>query len=697
MYSGCGGGYLIVASEDPPPGAARISVRVVTADAAASQPGRSPGGPGRPPSWRRAWTTSVPTTCASCRRRPGSGRSTCVSRRTPWSSQITGSPPVFPAAERLFLAESLRWVDGSRHRRAARGRRVARAGRDAGRHAGGPGGGRGSCRLGRRSCRGRAATTRWPAAARAGFPIADPPCSPPRPASRRRHRLLRLAAFGPYPVLHGRRGPRRALRGRRERSERGPPEGPGPPVAARAGAALHGRRRAKRASLSRVVGLRLDGRRAGDRPRSDPPSTWSTRMATSRRSASSAWRTGSSTSSCSACRTPGFRRARAPSSAASSARLLMPTLLDVARRAGVSPMTVSRVVNGYGRVSPQAPCRASERALAETGYIPNTVARNLRTRRTDAIALVLPDMTNPFFTTLAHGVETAARSADISLLLANSDEREDEERRLVSLLLQRQVDGLLIVPAETGEATVRQCRDHGVPLVVVDRRPKVPGVDVVRADSERGAEELGRLLVSLGHRRIAVLSGPASRPDRGRPRRWLLPGARGRGGPAAAAGPARCLLHRERARHGAFRRAGVAASHGHLRRQQLHRHRGPARTRGARPPSPGRHGARGVRSTCHRRWSRSPSSRWLRSPRSRWVVAPSPCSWIASRTQPVPRVTSCCPRSSSSGARAAGPSPCLPSPDLGRGAATKDEWLAGTPGSGPFLASGPRPSRSPDW
>jgi LacI family transcriptional regulator len=189
----------------------------------------------------------------------------------------------------------------------------------------------------------------------------------------------------------------------------------------------------------------------------------------------------------------------------------MPNLLDVARRAGVSPMTVSRVVNGSGSVSPVLRARVEE-ALAETGYMPNTVARNLRARRTDTIALVLPDMTNPFFTTLAHGVETAAREAGISMLLANSDEREDEERRLVALLLQRQVDGLLCVPAGTGVETVRLCRDRGVPLVVVDRRPHAPGADVVRADSEGGAFELGRLLVGLGHRRMAVLSGPASVP-----------------------------------------------------------------------------------------------------------------------------------------------------------------------------------------
>jgi len=190
----------------------------------------------------------------------------------------------------------------------------------------------------------------------------------------------------------------------------------------------------------------------------------------------------------------------------------MSTLLDVAKRAGVSPMTVSRVVNGSGRVSPEL-CARVEEALAETGYVQNTIARNLRTKRTDTIALVMPDMTNPFFTSLAHGVEAAAREAGLSLLLANTDEREDEERRLVPMLLQRQVDGLLIIPSGTCADTVRLCRDHAVPLVVVDRRPEATGVDVVRADSEGGAFELGRLLVGLGHRRMAVLSGPASVPS----------------------------------------------------------------------------------------------------------------------------------------------------------------------------------------
>lgn len=189
----------------------------------------------------------------------------------------------------------------------------------------------------------------------------------------------------------------------------------------------------------------------------------------------------------------------------------MARLTDVARRAGVSPMTVSRVVHGSPMVSPELRARVEE-ALAETGYLPNALARSLRSGRTGTIALLLPDMTNPFFTTLAQGVETAAREAGVTMFLANSDEDEDEEQRLVRVLVQRQVDGLLIIPAGAGAASIRLCRERGVPVVLVDRRPASSDVDIVRADSEAGSLELGRLLVGLGHRHTAVLSGPSSVP-----------------------------------------------------------------------------------------------------------------------------------------------------------------------------------------
>ncbi len=189
----------------------------------------------------------------------------------------------------------------------------------------------------------------------------------------------------------------------------------------------------------------------------------------------------------------------------------MPTLQDVAKRAGVSTMTVSRVVNGSPLVSPELRLRV-EKSLAETGYLPNMLARGLRSKRTDTISLLLSDMTNPFFTSLAAGVEAAARERSVTMILANSDEHEDEELRLLRILLQRKVDGLLLVPAGAGTAAIQLCRGQGVHLVQIDRRPERPEVDVVRADSEAGSLDLGRLLVTLGHRRMAILSGAPTVP-----------------------------------------------------------------------------------------------------------------------------------------------------------------------------------------
>lgn len=185
----------------------------------------------------------------------------------------------------------------------------------------------------------------------------------------------------------------------------------------------------------------------------------------------------------------------------------MPTIVEVASRAGVSAITVSRVVNNSGPVSSKVRARV-EQAIADVGYVPNAVARSLRSKRTDTIALVVTDMTNPFFTTIAHGVEAAVSDSGMMLIICSTDERGAEEERYVRMLLQRRVDGILLVPAGDGAAAIRQCREQGTPLVVVDRRLRGRGADVVRADSKAGAFELGRLLVSLGHRTMAVLSGP---------------------------------------------------------------------------------------------------------------------------------------------------------------------------------------------
>ena len=185
----------------------------------------------------------------------------------------------------------------------------------------------------------------------------------------------------------------------------------------------------------------------------------------------------------------------------------MPTIHDVAKRAGVAPITVSRVINNSGYVSKETRQRV-EAAIAELEYVPNVIARSLRSKRTNTLALVLTDITNPFFTVIARGVEDTASQAGMTVIYCNTDESEIEEEKYMQLLLQKQVDGILLVPACSVSKSVNLIQEQGTPVVVLDR--KIPGIEVdsVRGDSEGGAYQLVKLLLDLGHTHIAALSGP---------------------------------------------------------------------------------------------------------------------------------------------------------------------------------------------
>ncbi len=184
----------------------------------------------------------------------------------------------------------------------------------------------------------------------------------------------------------------------------------------------------------------------------------------------------------------------------------MSTISDVARRAGVSTMTVSRVVNGTGYTSTETRARV-EAAIEELGYVPNALARQLRSKRTKTIALVVSDISNPFFTTIARGVEDVAMGHGFSVMYCNTDESEAEEEQYLLMLVERQIDGILLVPARSSGESFRLLRTHRVPVVVLDRRIDADAVDSVRCDSEAGAHALTRHLLELGHRDIAVLTG----------------------------------------------------------------------------------------------------------------------------------------------------------------------------------------------
>ena len=184
----------------------------------------------------------------------------------------------------------------------------------------------------------------------------------------------------------------------------------------------------------------------------------------------------------------------------------MSTISDVARRAGVSAMTVSRVVNNSGYTSVETRARV-EAAVEELGYVPNALARQLRSKRTKTIALVVSDISNPFFTTIARGAEDVAVGHGFSVMYCNTDESEVEEAQYLLMLIERQADGVLLVPALSSGSSFRLLQAHHMPVVVMDRRVTARNVDSVRCDSEAGAHALTRHLIELGHRRIAVLTG----------------------------------------------------------------------------------------------------------------------------------------------------------------------------------------------
>jgi LacI family transcriptional regulator len=184
----------------------------------------------------------------------------------------------------------------------------------------------------------------------------------------------------------------------------------------------------------------------------------------------------------------------------------MPNLLDIAKRAGVAPITVSRVINNSGYVS-QATRERVEVAVRELGYVPNTIARGLRSKRTHTLALVVTDITNPYFTSMARGVEDVAGASNYTVIYCNTDESEAKEEKYANMLAQRQVDGVLLVPSCGNVKTIQFLKSNDINVVVLDRRISGEDADIVYSDSKNGASRLTKLLIGLGHKRIAIIAG----------------------------------------------------------------------------------------------------------------------------------------------------------------------------------------------
>lgn len=184
-------------------------------------------------------------------------------------------------------------------------------------------------------------------------------------------------------------------------------------------------------------------------------------------------------------------------------------LKDIARLTGVSASTVSRVINGDPRISPET-SRKVKGCLVDTGYTLNTIARSLKTKRTYTVGFLAPELVNDFFMNIAEAAESALRKTGYSMFICNSKENLDEERRQLALLAEKCVDGILWIPVSSEGRYAREVRDSGIPIIAVDRMPAGGGIDAVLVDNTGGSREAVNHILDSGYSRVGFIGGDMS-------------------------------------------------------------------------------------------------------------------------------------------------------------------------------------------
>jgi LacI family transcriptional regulator len=185
------------------------------------------------------------------------------------------------------------------------------------------------------------------------------------------------------------------------------------------------------------------------------------------------------------------------------------TISDVAELAGVSYQTVSRVINNNPNVSATTRQRV-KKIIAETGYKPSYIARSLVTSRTATIGLVVPDISNPFFSAVARGADQVASENGYSILLCNTGEDAAREMDVLNLLHERYVDGVIICGSRQDDAQLQEALSLFGAAVLVNRRLAGTVMPAVLVDDALGGSIITQHLLQLGHRAIGFVAGPAA-------------------------------------------------------------------------------------------------------------------------------------------------------------------------------------------
>ena len=185
------------------------------------------------------------------------------------------------------------------------------------------------------------------------------------------------------------------------------------------------------------------------------------------------------------------------------------TMKDIAERVGVSKTTISMVINKKDSSISEETKKKIYDVIEETGYIPNNLARGLNTNKSGTIAVIIPDISNPFFSELSRAIEDTANKLGYNMILCNSDNNSEKENRYVQLLISKLIDGVILIPGEHSSESAKLLKMNGVPFVFVDRYIEefedCPGIFF---NNEQGIKYGIEYLYKKGKRKIALVSGP---------------------------------------------------------------------------------------------------------------------------------------------------------------------------------------------
>jgi len=183
---------------------------------------------------------------------------------------------------------------------------------------------------------------------------------------------------------------------------------------------------------------------------------------------------------------------------------MKPTIYDVAREAGVSIATVSKVINGTGRISDATRKRVLE-VMKKLDYQPSVVASALTGKSTYTIGLLIPDLANPFFAEIARSVEDRCHEHGFNLVICSTDNNPEKEAQYISLLKQKRVDGIIVATGINDEALLKNLVKQKIPLALIARDMPALAVDTVLVDDFLGGYLATNHLTGLGHKRIAII------------------------------------------------------------------------------------------------------------------------------------------------------------------------------------------------